>query len=249
MQSLKTKLSNLSFKVPSVQGWVIIAGAAALIYFLNNLNLTALPIPDWEKQVLSVAIVAVTGFLTVVEQQEGGNPTPTPNPTPSNLNTRYYCIQHEDFIADYDAHKLNYPNDQVFPLSGWTTPTKTVSSPLPPVKNPPAAVIDLRPLYFGGGATIYGQGKIGNCTAQTGREDTALVAIKTGYYGSAKPLPTNGFSAAFLYAEERLAENSFPDDAGATPQEVGNMLNYVGICFDSDMPTSQTECATAPTQA
>jgi hypothetical protein len=251
---------ELAFKVPSLPGWMIVALASALIIALQAINPTTLPIPVWSVQIVTGLIAAAVFFLRVVEQQEGGggdgpHPPPSPNTNPTAAifgPTIMVCAEHHEAVADMAAHLASYPNDHVVPLRVWNRDVAlalqkrmTYAAP-PPIKNVPPVVIDLAPAYFAAGGEIGNQGKIGNCTSQTAKEDTMHTAIKMGYFGPARKAPAGGFSAGYHYAWERKWENTWPDDDGAQPEEVGNILFNKGICFEKDFPTSLEECTDFP---
>jgi hypothetical protein len=57
------------------------------------------------------------------------------------------------------------------------------------------------------------------------------------------------FSAAFIYAWERIDNGDFPNDTGAYMADEGECLAQHGACYESTMPTSQTSCSQLPSAA
>jgi C1A family cysteine protease len=94
--------------------------------------------------------------------------------------------------------------------------------------SPPApAMVDLRKWFPG----IRDQGSEGSCTGQ------ATSACREVLYGSYhNQVLLNRRSPAYLYARTRMAEGTWPSDAGATMADEFAVLQSYGVCSESDMP-------------
>jgi hypothetical protein len=126
--------------------------------------------------------------------------------------------------------RLTKPRPEQFKFRRYFAPRKLPSK------------VDLRSILLNGGFKVFDQGQQGSCTANCGAADKAYMEIKQGDY----PSP---FSRAFLYAEERIQEGTFPGDGGAMMETIGTVLGNEGICLDKTMPYSQFDCATKPSAA
>lgn len=92
---------------------------------------------------------------------------------------------------------------------------------------PPPPSVDLSPLFAG----IRDQAGEGACTGMS------TAAVREILWGSAhgKMLDTR-LAPAYLYARTRIAEGSFPRDAGACMADEFAVLQGFGVCPEIDMP-------------
>lgn len=87
---------------------------------------------------------------------------------------------------------------------------------------------------------VRDQGQAGSCTGQAGAGFMDwLYNTFTAYFPD--KLPTSPeFSALFLYAEERIRNGDFPQDAGSDSRTLMQVLNQIGICLNSTDPYADT---------
>lgn len=97
---------------------------------------------------------------------------------------------------------------------------------------PPTGLIDYRRWFPG----IRNQGVEGSCTGH------ATAAFREVLYGivNQKVIPARR-SPAYLYARTRIAEGTFPRDAGATMADEFAVLQSFGVCAEEDMPYDDTD--------
>jgi C1A family cysteine protease len=88
---------------------------------------------------------------------------------------------------------------------------------------------------------VVDQGQQGSCTAN------AIVSGLREYLLIKNNAPLVRLSRAFLYYEEREKEGTADQDAGAMPVDGMATLKNIGVCPESEMPYSDTDFTTAPT--
>lgn len=90
---------------------------------------------------------------------------------------------------------------------------------------------------------VRDQGDSGSCTGNaSGGFFDSLYNQQTKYFRT--PVPVNDyFSATFIYAEERVYDGSFPQDAGSDSRSAMQVLNKKGACLNSQMPMIASQAA------
>jgi C1A family cysteine protease len=86
-------------------------------------------------------------------------------------------------------------------------------------------VVDLRPWQ----GPIKDQGDEGSCTGHAGSSDVELIFRK---YRNEAPI----LSPGFVYAQELIAEGTFPEDDGAMPRTICQVLSEFGVAEASVDP-------------
>lgn len=86
-------------------------------------------------------------------------------------------------------------------------------------------IADLRPWV----GSIKDQGSEGSCTGHAGSSDVEWQCRK---YRNEQPV----LSPAFLYSQELINEGTFPNDNGAMPRSICQVLNKFGVCEESVDP-------------
>lgn len=89
-----------------------------------------------------------------------------------------------------------------------------------------------------GAPPVYDQGQQGSCTANAGVAARVMLAKN----------PELALSRAFLYYCERLLEGDTEQDNGACMKDIGAAAQWYGICPEPDMPYSDKDYTTAPSQ-
>jgi len=90
-------------------------------------------------------------------------------------------------------------------------------------------------------STVVDQGQQGSCT------DNAIVSGLREYLEIKSGATLVRLSRAFLYYEEREKEGTVDQDAGAMPVDGMDTLKNIGVCPESEMPYSDNDFTTAPT--
>lgn len=85
---------------------------------------------------------------------------------------------------------------------------------------------------------VYDQGQQGSCTANAGAAARVMLAKN----------PELALSRAFLYYCERLLEGTTDQDSGAAMKDIGVATQQYGICPEPDMPYSDKNYTTMPSQ-
>lgn len=85
--------------------------------------------------------------------------------------------------------------------------------------------VDLRPFM----GPIKNQGHEGSCTGHAGSSAVEMIYRK---YKNASPI----LSPQNLYVNELLLEGTFPQDNGAMPRSICQVLNSLGVCEESVEP-------------
>ncbi len=95
---------------------------------------------------------------------------------------------------------------------------------------------------------IKDQGQAGSCTAHAGTE---ILELAFRRHKSELPLSIDRgslrFSPLFQYAQERMTEGTFDQDAGADSRTIFQVLTRVGVCLESEDPYSDKEIFLKPT--
>lgn len=87
----------------------------------------------------------------------------------------------------------------------------------------------------------------GSCTGQaSGGFFDSLYKQQTKYFNIAIKAD-DMFSALFIYAEERIMDGTFPEDAGSESRTAMRILSKYGACLDSQMPYSDQLIKERPT--
>jgi hypothetical protein len=95
---------------------------------------------------------------------------------------------------------------------------------------------------------VANQGGLGACTGEAGSGFLAwLYNAFTKYFPVQLHDPPQ-FSALFLYAEERIRNGTFPQDAGSDSRTLMQILNQIGTCIESRDPYSDQNGGVAPTE-
>lgn len=99
-------------------------------------------------------------------------------------------------------------------------------------------------------AYIKDQGMAGSCTAHAGTE---MLEMLFRQQKSNLPLSIDRnnlrFSPLFQYAQERMQEGTFSEDAGADSRTIFTVLTQVGCCLETEDPYSDKMIYAAPTAA
>jgi C1A family cysteine protease len=98
------------------------------------------------------------------------------------------------------------------------------------------ASVDLRQYC----SPVFDQGQQGSCTANSLAGLREYLLIKFG--ATLTPL-----SRAFIYYEERAKEGTATQDSGAQPVDGMDTLKSIGVCPESEMPYSDQDYTTVPT--
>ena len=97
-------------------------------------------------------------------------------------------------------------------------------------------------------AYVKDQGQAGSCTAHAGTE---ILEIAFRQHKSELPLSvdrsTLRFSPLFQYAQERMLEGTFNQDAGAGSRTIFQVLTQTGVCLESEDPYSDKDIFVKPT--
>jgi len=96
---------------------------------------------------------------------------------------------------------------------------------------------------------VRDQGSAGSCTGQSGGGFMDWLYLTFPQFFAQKVAGVVQFSALFLYAQERIKNGTFPDDAGSDSRTLMQVLNQIGICLDSDDPYSDGAISKMPAPA
>jgi C1A family cysteine protease len=95
---------------------------------------------------------------------------------------------------------------------------------------------------------IKDQGQAGSCTAHAATE---ILELAFRRHKSELPASvdrsTLRFSPLFQYAQERMMEGTFSQDAGAQSRTIFQVLTQVGVCLEKEDPYSDKDIYIAPT--
>src|ERR1700677_3164102 len=97
-------------------------------------------------------------------------------------------------------------------------------APLPPMIN---MISSLGP--------VRDQGQAGSCTGNASGGFLDFLYNSQGRYFKGKVPQSDLFSALFIYAEERIADGTFPQDEGSDSRSAMRVLNKLGACLNSQM--------------
>jgi len=111
------------------------------------------------------------------------------------------------------------------------------SAPEPPEEGLPSSV-DLRD----GCPSVYDQGQLNSCTANAIAGAFEFTLIKENLQDF---MP----SRLFIYYNERVIENSVPNDSGANLRDGLNSVNQQGTCTEDEWPYNISEFAQKPFQS
>lgn len=96
---------------------------------------------------------------------------------------------------------------------------------------------------------VRDQGQAGSCTGNaSGGFADALYNQQSKYFSSVVP-QGEYFSALMIYAEERIADGTFPQDEGSDSRSAMRVLNRQGACLNSQMPYNDQEMSLVPDDA
>jgi hypothetical protein len=154
---------------------------------------------------------------------------------------RNYCKECRDEVSH--SHRQDKPGHVVFHFGANLTKPKPEQfkfrSIFAPMRVP--TEIDLSPnlkLAVEKGILPFRQA-FGDCTANCGAADKIYQELIAGTF-------QESFSRSDLYANERIYDRTFPEDAGSMMETIGIVLGKQGICLEHTMPYDNQNCGIKP---